>query len=476
MVGPPMEKNHLRTLKTRLLRSSIAMLVVAVSGISVEARSAVPSSQPSQDASSDLRREVQDLRTQMDQMKLHERELEKRLEAQSASSTSPQSAADLNASLIRDADRHSQLFTESPIGSGYDPSKGFIIASDDGNFVLHPFLLLQVRDVTNWRDNAKSDDASDTQNGFEIRRMQMGFDGNVFTPDWTYRIFIQTDRTGGDASLFDAWVKYHFPDTPWYVQAGQFKSPFAHEQLVFDRTLLAADRTLTDDILANGEAFSQGVMAIFDNHDAFRGKADFTNGYGVNDVNFEDYPTRSANFGIGARGEYKFTGQWKDYDQFTSLGDKEDLLVAGAGLDWTEADPADAIRQSVDIQWNHGGLGLYGAYIGRYTAHTGTAARYAFDSSGVAQISYLVCDQHLEFFGRYDYLKLDGNEFTTKTNTNVHEFTVGTNYYFYGQNLKLTLDGTYLPNGSPVDDNGSGVLVSNGHGEAVVRAQAQLAI
>lgn len=319
----------------------------------------------------------------MDQMKLHEQELEKELDEQSASSPSPQSVADLNASLIRDAEQHSQLFTESPIGSGYDPSKGFIIAGDGGKFLLHPFLLLQVRDVTNWRDDAKTDGASDTQNGFEIRRMQIGFDGNVFNPDWTYRIFIQTDRSGGAASLFDAWVKYHFPDSLWYVEVGQFKTPFAHEQLVFDRTLLAADRTLTDDILTSGEAFSHGVMAIYDNTDSVRVKADFTNGFGTNDVNFENYPARPANFGIGARGEYKFTGHWKDYDQFTSLGDKEDLLVAGMGVDWTEADPSEFIRQAVDVQCNHGGLGLYGAYIGRYTGQNGTAGD-TFDSSAVA--------------------------------------------------------------------------------------------
>ncbi len=411
----------------------------------------------------------------MDQMKLREQELEKKLEEQSASSPSPQSIADLNASLIRDADQHSQLFTVSPIGTGYDPSKGFVIASDDGNFLLHPFLLLQVRDVTNWRDEGKSDGASDTQNGFEIRRMQIGFDGNVFNPNWTYRLFIQTDRSGGDASLFDAWVKYRFPDTPWFVEAGQFKTPFAHEQLVFDRTLLAADRTLTDDILASGEAFSQGIMGIYDNADAVRVKADFTNGFAANDVNFEDYPVRPANFGIGARGEYKFTGQWKDYDQFTSLGDKQDLLVAGIGVDWTEADPSEFIRQATDVQWNHGGLGLYGAYIGRYTGQNGTAGD-TFDSSAVAQISYLLDDQHWEVFGRYDYLKLDSKEFAADTNTNVHEFTLGVNYYIYGQNVKLTLDGSYLPNGSPVDDNGSGVLVNDGHGEAIARAQAQLAL
>ncbi|HEX4053817.1 MAG TPA: porin [Tepidisphaeraceae bacterium] len=468
----------MKTWNGRLLRASIASLVFVGFGFSGRARGAAPTSRPSQDSSADLRQEVQDLRAQMEQMKVREQDLEKKLQAQSApgpAASAAQGSADPTEGLVQDAEQHSQLFSDVGMSTGYNPSKGFLIASDDGNFLLHPFLLLQVRDVTNWRDDAKSGGATDTQNGFEIRRMQIGFDGNVFSPDWTYRIFIQTDRTGGGASLFDAWVKYHFPDSPWYVEAGQFKTPFAHEQMVFDRTLLAADRTLTDDILASGEAFSQGVMAIYDNADAVRVKADVTNGFGTNDVNFEDYPMRPANFGIGARGEYKFMGQWKDYDQFSSVGDKEDLLVAGVGVDWTEADPTEYVRQAADIQWNHGGLGLYGAYIGRYTGQNGTAGD-TFDSSAVAQVSYLLNDEHWEVFGRYDYLKLDSKEFAANTNTNVHEFTLGVNYYFYGQNLKLTLDGTYLPNGSPIDDNGSGVLVNSGHGEAIARAQAQLGI
>jgi phosphate-selective porin OprO and OprP len=458
-----------------LPRISAAVMGAAIALTSAPARAAAPATQPSQESPADVHKEMQDLRAQMEKMKLREQTLEKKLQEQETAAASAQSMAVVTAGVIHDADQHSQLFTESAVGSGYDPTRGFIIASEDGNFLLHPFLLLQVRNVTNWRDGAKANGSDDTQNGFEIRRMQIGFDGNVFTPDLTYRLFIQTERSGGDAALFDAWVKYHFPDTPWYVEAGQFKTPFAHEQMVYDRTLLAADRTLTDDILASGEAFSQGVMAIFDNHDAIRAKADFTNGFGVNDVNFEDYPVRPANFGIGLRGEYKFTGQWRDYDQFTSEGDKEDLAVLGGGLDWTEADPFDAVRQAIDFQWNHGGLGVYAGYIGRYTANNG-APGDTFDVGAVGQISYLFTDQHWEIFGRYDYLKLDGREFAAGTNTNIHEITVGVNYYLFGQNFKLTLDGSYLPNGSPVDDNGSGVLVNDGRGEAIVRAQAQLGI
>lgn len=469
---------HLKMLNVRLSLILIASLVVAVCGFSTRAQCAVPTSQPSGD--SDLRQQMQELQAQMQQMKAHEQDLEKQVQEQQALLPPPQSQAEMDAQMLRDADQHSQLFTETPFMTGYNPDKGFVIASDDGNFLLHPFLLLQVRDVTNFRQQNLSDDRSNTENGFEIRRMQIGFDGNVFSPDVTYRIFIQTDRSGGDASLFDAWVKYHFPNTPLFVEAGQFKTPFSHEQLIFDRTLMAADRTLVDDNLSLGEAFSQGIMGIYDNNGPVRAKMDFTNGYGINDVNFENTPARPDNFGMSARGEYKFFGHWKDYDQFTSLGDKQDLLIAGAGVDWSEGNPTDTIRETGDIQWNHGGLGVYGGYVGKYTCRNtlpGGVFGDTFDYGPVAQVSYLCCE-HWEPFARFDYLKLDGREFTpaSHTNTNVDEFCIGVNYYFYGQNLKLTTDFSYLPNGSPVDDNGSGVLVNDNHGEEMIRVQAQLAI
>jgi len=356
----------------------------------------------------------------------------------------------------------------------FDTHKGLWFTSENGDFAIHPFTLLQIRNTTNLRQHVATDDQYDSQNGFDIRRMQLGAEGNAFTPDLTFRIFIQTERSGGDAELFDAWLKYHFHDSPFYIEGGQFKSPFGHEQMIFDRTMMAADRTLTDDILADGEAFSQGVMGIYQTDD-IRAKLQFTNGYGTNDVNFEDPTSRPGFFGVGTRDELKLMGNWNDYDQFTSLGDSSNLLVGGIGCDETQANPGNVLHATGDVQWNNGPLGLYASYIGRYTSQNG-AAGDTYDYGPMVQASYLLDPHHLEVFGRFDYLKFDGKEFAAGTNTNVDEITAGINYYFFGQNLKLTTDATYLPNGSPVDDNGSGVLLSNGGSQWVFRVQMQFAL
>jgi len=421
-------------------------------------------------APQDLQQQVSQLRGELQQSQAQQKALQDKLAAQT-----PQAPSTTRPSAANGEQQHNNLLDALPTNVTFDLQKGLRFTSDDGNFLVHPFTLVQIRNVTNIREDAKAGGGTDTENGFEIRRMQLGADGNLFSPDITFRIFIQTERSGGEAELFDAWLKYHFHDTPFYIEGGQFKSPFAHEQMIYDRTMMAADRTLTDDILADGEAFSTGVMGIFDNDDGLRAKLQLTNGYGTNDVNFEDPPARPASFGLGTREEFKFMGNWRDYDQFTSLGDSQDLLVGGVGADWSQAHPANLVRETADVQWNHGQLGIYGGYIGLYTAHNG-AAGDTFDYGPILQVSYLLDPRHLELFGRFDYLKFDGKEFPAGTNTNVDEITAGMNYYFYGQNLKLTTDATYLPNGAPVDDNGSGVLVNSGKGEVVLRVQMQLAL
>jgi hypothetical protein len=87
-----------------------------------------------------------------------------------------------------------------------------------------------------------------------------------------------------------------------------------------------------------------------------------------------------------------------------------------------------------------------------------------------------VFNQRIEPFVRYDYTHLDGSSVTGLATNDVQEFTVGGNYYFYGQRAKFTLDGTWLPNGSPADFDALGILKDSGNNEFVFRAQFQLVI
>jgi len=388
-----------------------------------------------------------------------------------------------------DAERHSRLLDVQGLTGGYLPDKGFALRSDNGDFLLHPWLLFQFRDETTYRGDGKPGGRSDVQNGFEIRRLKLGLDGNLFGPDLTYQFIWSVDRHSGNFLLEDAWARYDVPGTALFVRGGQIRDPFDHEQIVFGPFLLTSERSLVNSIFANGDGLVQGATVGFDNNGPLRVEGGITDGMRSANTNFQDFPTAGipADWGLAGRVEFKPMGDWKQYNGFTALGAKRPLLVFGAGADYTEAGDTQQLTHVADVQYDHpDGLMFYGAYLGRYVNHnggppgtnggfTGTARTPdTYDTTVRAEAGYLVA-HHFEPFVRYEYIHFDGAELpATSRHSVVHEVTTGFNYYFYGQRAKFTADMSYLPSGSPVSDDSSGVLTSGARNEVVVRAQFQL--
>src|SRR5208282_3715943 len=144
--------------------------------------------------------------------------------------------------VIAEANQDTQLFDADAGGatSGY-LSRRFFISSEDGDFTFKPWIHIQVRDITNYQQSAPP-----VQNGIEIRRARFGFDGNLFGKNFTYFINWATNRAnssltvksstgatvgtttspvGGLPVLEEAWMKYNFNDTPWYLKGGQEHDP-----------------------------------------------------------------------------------------------------------------------------------------------------------------------------------------------------------------------------------------------------------
>jgi hypothetical protein len=440
-----------------------ALAALALSTTCTAARADEPSNEQ-------LKQEVEQLRAAV-----------KELQAQRVTPTF--NAHDVDAtvdSVVRDADRRSQLLAQdTSFTAGWD--NGFKIRSADGNFVLHPWFQFQFRSVTNYREDAnQSGIGDDTQNGFELRRMKFGFDGNVFSPDLTYTFLWATNRHNGVPELEDAWVKYKFADG-LAVKAGQIKNPLDHEQIVSSKYQLAVERTLIAGTFVNGDDYVQGVSLVMDNGGALRGEAAFTDGIRSQNQNFQDFPSTTsgnsptADWGAAGRVEYKLMGDWKDYDRFTAMGTRRDLLVLGAAADYTEFGRSGALTHVADVQYTlASGLSIYGAYLGRYTArNTGAGDSDTYDSTFRAFVGYMLNDK-LEPFAQYQYIHFDSAATAAGTDNTVHDITIGINYYLMGQSAKFTVDASYLPNGSPVSDDSSGVLANNGKNEAVIRAQFQL--
>jgi len=480
--------------KRAALAGAVAMAVATMRSATFAAAPAA--TQPS---ISDLMQKINDLQNQVQQMK----------EQQTQRATLSQKAVDDTVTrVLQDADKRSQLLQVEGFTGGWDHNR-FFLGTADGNYLLRPWIHLQIRDGTAFRNHEKADGEDDTQNGFELRRARLGFDGNAFSPDFTYQIDWATYRgnstatvtnagtnvgtvsqgNGGLPVLEEAWVRYNFHDTPWSIRAGQMHDPLDHESIIGSK-FRAPEISLTGDIFANTDTFTQAATIIYDPQQTWRFEGGLNDGIRAANTNFEDTPNNGIQYdwGLAGRVEYKVMGRWGDYNQLTALGDKEDLLVFGLGIDNSQAGNDNQFSHTVDVQYgNPGGLFFYGSYFGRYTNDNkgipngaptstsfgtpGTPGKDTYEYSLLGEAAYLF-DQKFEPFVRYEHLYLQGTP--AGSNNNVNEISLGANYYFHGHNAKLTGQAMYLPDGIPVNDDSNDVLISNNHQEFVFIAQFQL--
>jgi hypothetical protein len=448
-----------------------------------------------------LLEEVRQLRTEVQELK--------------AQRTTPaaqpiESVDDTKSAVARDAASHSYLFdTNEGFMSGFTLDR-FTLQSSDGNFVLRPWLHMQFRDAAAVRKEFKPDGEDDTSNGFEMRRLRFGFDGNMFGPNLTYmlnwatvrangtsavtnaagaRIGTVSNNLGGVPLLEEGWAKYRLMDTSFYIKAGQIKDPVLHDQIVSSRYQQAEERSLTADIFLNGDSFTEGATVIYDPKTWLRTEGGINHGMRSANTNFLDYPTNGFNYGVAGRAEFKLMGRWQDYNMGAS-GVKEPLLVFGAGTDYSERGHSGQTVALLDGMYaDQHGLSIYAAAVDRYTTHNfgiytqsptganiGTpdpavANAHTNEYAFVGEVGYLF-QQHWEPFGRYEYMKLQGT--VARSENYVQIISAGLNYYFYGHRAKLTGQCSFLPNGIPIDDGPNDIFTNNGEGEFLFDAQFQL--
>ena len=464
--------------------------------MAVQARAAEPTA--SQPTTRDLLDKIAALQSRLDQV-------EKKTADQAAAEARAR-AADADAivdKVLRDANSRSQFLQQEGFTAGYTSGK-FILQSADGRFVLNPNIGFQFRGVANSRDGVKNGGSDDTQSGFEVRRLKLAFDGNMFSPDVTYRFQWNTNRKTGSLELDEGWVRYQFHDTPFAIRAGSMGNTWDHETEVSYKRQLAVERSLLHELITSGgvggEDYVQGVQFLYEREkdDPIRAFVMLHDGFNSRNTNFQDgggggapvLGLKSVDWAVSGRVEYKVDGNWGDYRQYTALNNKKDLLVVGAGFDYEDADNLNALFHTVDVQWDPQavqGLSLYAAYVGLYRDFRNVAAGAGVDNTPydwgfVVQAGYLLNDQW-EVFARYDYTDLDARAPAgagtlgagARMEDKVHEITVGANYYLYGHNAKFTLDATYLPNGSPFNLDSAGILSQPASKDQfVLRGQFQL--
>jgi hypothetical protein len=469
----------------------------------------------------DLNARMNALQAELDALKAQQRTQREQAVAKEQQSTLDET--------LKDADRHSRFFDSSGVSAGFDSSSNrFFLKSDDGNFSLRPWFHLQIRGVANERNDFQGQAAepkSETNTGFEIRRMRFGFDGNVFSPDFQYFFNWTTNRTSGNNNvtgttvgkgttigtvsnssggvpiLEEAWIKYHLPKTAFMLQLGQQHDPILHEEITSSRYRHSAEISLTADIFVNGDAFTQAAMVIFDPNlvkqdSPVRAEAGVNQGMRSANTSFLSFSNNGSynafDYGVAGRVEYKVMGRWKDYGQVAAVGVTEPLLVFGAGADYSERGHDGQTVGAVDGMYaDQNGLMVSGEFLDRYTTHnfgyyTQSAVgasitdpkNPAYENKPTNEYSALIeagymFNNFVEPFGRFEYMKLAGTAVGTKPW--VQAITGGVNLWFQGHRVKATAEVIYLPKGIPFDDTPNDVLAQpNGKSEVVGEFQLQL--
>jgi hypothetical protein len=402
--------------------------------------------------------------------------------------------------------------------AGYKAGKGFYLSNQDGSFSLMMSGQLQTRWVMNSNPGRVDDsfvgltDGSETQWGFQVRRAKVRFQGNVIDPSWTYAIngsfegpqagvagvgLVGANATnGGEFQFQEAFIAKEL-ENGLTLTFGQFKTPWMREELVDSSQQLAVERSTINEFYNQDRAV--GLMASYAT-DSWNIAASYNNGQRT----ALDVPTRYTNFtdnptdwAFSARFEYKFSGDWSDFDSFTSSpGDEEAIMVgvAAMGQKYGEQagvfdigagpfslDGTKVMGLTADISAKFGGFSLFGAYVYQ-TYEFGDAFGDGddYDPWGfVVQAGYSLNDEW-ELFARYEEGNANGGSAIAGPVVdwgNPSIITLGANY-FINDNVKFTVDwGLNFADNMSIfagSSSDTGWTASDESDQWVLRAQLQL--
>lgn len=368
---------------------------------------------------------------------------------------------------------------------------GFTISDGSGNYNLTISGWSQFRYVMNWRDDpsdtATAHDSGYTS-GFEATRTRLQTSGNVINPDLKFKIEGEFTRNEGNFVLKDAFGSYKFSNGA-VLKWGQFKAPLLREDLVSDTKQLAVERSVTHSVFQQGRV--QGVELGWKG-DSFGGA--FSVNDGVKTDNTAYTSAREADYGLTGRLDWKWAGDWKQFEDFTSFRGSDHAGMIGIAGHYQHSGntaalsgsgPASVRQQSMfeytaDVSFEGNGWNVYGAFIGR---HDEPDQGDGLDHFGiVVQGGVFVTDQ-LEPFARYDGVFPD-DDLSNSDSDDFHTLTFGANYYVapesHAAKFSADLQWFFEPttnNGliSPVANGGPLALQGSGEDNQIaVRFQFQL--
>ena len=393
--------------------------------------------------------------------------------------------------VLADADTRTSLQSSGAM-AGYN--NGFFLASPDGNFSLKVGGQIQIR----WVMNSAKD--QNTLWGFENRRTKLDFQGNVFSKDWTYRVRSNfSDDAFGVSDLEFAYVEKAM-DNGMSIRVGQFQAPWLREVLVDSSMQLAAERSIMAQLFSQG--YSQGIQWGMES-DSFRINAGLFDGigagqdfFGGNSYNSQNtnWAFTPTNYAVAARADFKLSGDWSQFDDFSSFKGEEAGMMAGVAVLYQRANGnANANNGAAagnkvfgitgDFTWDFGGASLFAS--GVWAQNKPKSGSKTSPWGVTFQGGYFVSED-AELFARYEYVNynvdLPGGSDVNKYNG----VTFGVNYFF-AKGVKFTTDFSWNlkslsgqggngfgPSSAQLNASGFRTDVNGNDNQWALRAQLQL--
>ena len=414
---------------------------------------------------------------------------------------------------IADAKKRSQFADGDLVGY----KNGFYIQTADQNFKFQANGYLQFRytfandrvvnSAAYGTNQPKSGDAS----GFDFRRARLIFSGNAFSPNLTYMIsgdFAGDSANNNDFQTLDIYMAYRFNDL-LQVRAGSFLTPYSRLEYIssglettdfpilfnaFDpvRSLGVSlygypikDHWSYEVNMNNGQKSNTAGRAPEiggknDNRLAFYGRTEYVGGGTLADFNDEADLRKdksSLAWEIGAAFGYESANA--SSNAFPgSQGNNGIIGISTAPSPGFLANyplNGDLYRGQVDggMKWH--GLALTSAgFIQQINENPGAGitlpAGYAnnssfFEAGFYGQAGYMITPQ-IEAVTRAGDLLTEGEP------NNMQEYTLGLNYYMYGNNAKVQGEVDYVPNEAAFNSSTAATAINTQ--DLIFRVQFQL--
>jgi hypothetical protein len=425
------------------------------------------------------------------------------------------------ADVVADSEARANLRGDTMTAGWND---GFFLASPDGRFKLQVGGLVQPRFMWSHVRNTQFDfttgqystpyqipDLIEDRYGFDSNYNELVFKGHVFSPSIEYMVrtnvalgnslnlgtspdyfgSLNSGPSTGQLYLLDAWTRIAFSDN-WSLRFGQYRSPYAREQLVTEANQMAVSRSTV--VRNYGLWYTQGIEFQYQGDD-FRWNLSVDNGgssavagTSVNLVGTSplDQPwwTQSVDYSVTTRLEWKPFGGWRDFTSMTSEPGGQQGLLLGAAYHVQATRPNQVTTVppgtppttvglpenywdawTVDMQWNHGGASIFASafwnYINSQSAYVattnGTTNIFNLGNVGLVNAYGFVVQPSIyflpkwEWYTRYEYGYVDIGNASAITNATgsvaqsafqkpYSVITTGVNWYIDGQDLKWTFD------------------------------------